>query len=47
MPDSLVLSLIGFGAVLTSVSDIAGSIVAGLGLVLCVYQRGEGPDGMG
>lgn len=33
MPLGLSTALIGFGAAPTSVSDVAGSIVAGLGLV--------------
>lgn len=33
MPSSGSVALIGFGAVLTSVSATAGSIVAGLGLL--------------
>lgn len=32
MPSSLSITLVGFGAVLTSVSAVAGSIVAGAGL---------------
>jgi hypothetical protein len=35
MPTSLGLSVIGFGAVLTSVSAAAGSVVAGLG---CLWE---------
>jgi hypothetical protein len=34
MPSPVATTLIGFGAVLTSVSSVAGSAVAGLGLML-------------
>lgn len=34
MPSSVASALIGFGAVLTAVSDTAGAVVAGLGALI-------------
>ena len=37
MPSSITVSLISLGAVLTSVSDIAGVVVAALGVVWEIF----------